>query len=126
MAMIEPTVLIKRSAQSKKSRLESGLLITQEYSKAESITRLFLCRLPLSELTYGARKIVWQEYTPVSSDKNIQLMRRWFQEVWNAHPLRTPQRMGHPRVFLPLERGTRRPVPERRRSLHRSGQAEAS
>src|ERR1700751_4836027 len=49
----------------------------------------FACPLTCGELPCCARKIVRQEYTPMATDENIQLMQRWFQEVWNEGRIET-------------------------------------
>src|SRR5579863_5240641 len=57
------------------------------------------------ELTWGARKIVRQEYMLMSTDDNVQLMRRWFQEVWNEGRIQTVHELMAPGA---VARGQRR------------------
>ena len=65
----------------------------------------FACPLWGYELTCGARKIVRQEYTPMAAEENIQLMRRWFQEVWNEGRIQTVYELLSPDAVATGQRG---------------------
>src|SRR5579864_6636660 len=49
----------------------------------------FPCSLRVSEVPCGARKSIQQEYITMSVEENVQLMRRWFEEVWNQGRIET-------------------------------------
>ena len=50
-------------------------------------------------------EIVRQEFSPMAADENIQLMRRWFQEVWNEGRIETIHELFAPNGVANGQRG---------------------
>ncbi len=64
----------------------------------------FSLALPSAPSYLVLPEIVRQEYTPMS-DENIQLMRRWFQEVWNEGRVETVYELLSPDAVARGQRG---------------------
>jgi steroid delta-isomerase-like uncharacterized protein len=71
--------------------------------------RNFPCPLPGRELTW-VPDFVRQEDTPMAADENIQLMRRWFQEVWNEGRIQTVYELLSPDAVATGQRGAEKEI----------------